>query len=361
MFVVFLNAQKTEKKVVFACPPCGCSQDHVWHEAPGVCTACGMANVATYEEVVRQNNEGHPRQRNRPLKRVAIFIFDGVQIIDYTGPYEVFGQVGWPVYTVAEKPEMIKTAMGMQVVPHHTFENLPEVDIVVFPGGGVTQHQNNPKVIQWIKKMTEKSETAMSVCNGAFFLSEAGLLDGKRATTIAALIPALKQASPKAEIVSDQRFVDNGKIVTSAGLSSGIDAALHLVSEQYGIGFTQRIATNLEYEWSPNKGYVRAALADMHLRNATSVLNHFEHETILFEGNREKWENQFLVKTNLSIAELNQLINIQLERGEKWQLIQSNKLESEWKVPTKNNGMWRGKTSIKAQKGGLLVTFQVQQ
>lgn len=168
---------------------------------------------------------------------VAIFIFDKVQIIDYTGPYDVFGSAAsnnhprFNVYTVSAHAAAITTVGGMSVNPTYDFENHPHPDILVLPGGlGVYVTRKNPEVIRWIQENAQKAEVVLSVCNGAFFLSKAGLLDGLQATTTAGAIPRLQMEVPTCKVVSNKRFVDNGKIITSAGLSAGIDASLHVVS-----------------------------------------------------------------------------------------------------------------------------------
>src|SRR5215213_671825 len=142
--------------------------------------------------------QAQAQEATKPKQNVAILIFEGVQIIDYTGPYEVLG--GWGkrhVYTVAEKADAITTNMGMRVVPNYTFENQPKPDIIIVPGGGVNKHLENQKVIGWIQESAKEARYVMSVCNGAFFLAKAGLLDGLEATTTAGLIDELKKIAPK--------------------------------------------------------------------------------------------------------------------------------------------------------------------
>ena len=127
---------------------------------------------------------------------------------------------------------------------------------------------DDPAVQQWVRESAKNAEIVLSVCNGAFFLGRAGLLDGLEATTFAGLIDDLQKAAPKARVVRNKRYVDNGKIITSAGLSSGIDGSLHVIERLFGKGDAQVVATSLEYDWRPDGGYVRAMLADRHLRGA---------------------------------------------------------------------------------------------
>src|SRR5690349_16854947 len=171
---------------------------------------------------------------------VAIVLFDGVQIIDYSGPWEVFGQAGFKVFTVADKTEPLTTRFDEKVTADYSFDNGPDADIILLPGGrGTSKAADNPRAIKWIQDKAKNARYVMSVCTGAFLLARTGLLDGLNATTFHDAIPSLAQAAPKTNVVYDQRYVDNGRVLTSAGLSSGIDGALHLVTRILGKGQTQ--------------------------------------------------------------------------------------------------------------------------
>lgn len=299
--------------VGFVCGPCGCDQDEVFHDKPGNCSACGMELFAAHKSKYKPQRG---RVTNAPRKTVAILLFPGVQIIDFTGPWEVFGQANWNVFTVAKSDELLETAMGMQVKPHYDFDHAPEADFLLVPGGNV---QHDDKEIQrWLKQQASEKEQILSVCNGAYHLGAAGLLDGKKATTFAPLIAGLSQVAPKAEVLSDVRWTDNGKILTSAGLSSGIDAAIYLVSKYQGLGNAQRIATHLEYDWSPDKGFVRASLADMHLQSFGQFINQFDREWLRYEGDQNQWLIEVAVATDLTTEELMEVIEFQAEKGYSW-------------------------------------------
>src|SRR5207248_621771 len=143
------------------------------------------------------------------------------------------------------------------------FADCPPADILLVPGGGgVRNAVANPTLIKWVQNQAQKSEHVMSVCTGAFILAKAGLLNGLSATTIAHAIDDLAQAAPNTKVVSDQRYVDNGKIITTAGLSAGIDGAFHLIAKLKGKGEAQVTALGMEYQWDPDSKFARAALAD---------------------------------------------------------------------------------------------------
>src|SRR5262249_44237656 len=151
--------------------------------------------------------------------------------IDLTGPYEMFGAAGCDVYTVAATKDPVTSAMGLQIVPKYTFADLPAPDVLVVPGGGVAAAAKNEATLGFVRKLSGSAPHTMSVCNGAFILASAGVLDGLSATTTNGNIARLASQYPKIHVVRDQRYVDNGRIVTTAGLSAGIDGALHVIGK----------------------------------------------------------------------------------------------------------------------------------
>src|SRR5262249_42863864 len=154
---------------------------------------------------------------------------------------------------------------------------------------------------------TARAEYTMSVCNGAFLLANAGLLDGLTATTTSGRIDQLRAQYPKVKVVDDRRFVDNGKIITTAGLSSGIDGALHVIERVEGEGEAQQAALADEYDWRPKSGFVRAALAD---RNIPEVnldgLGKWKTERT--EGDTGRWTLVMRGRSDLSAQQLSDRI-----------------------------------------------------
>jgi putative intracellular protease/amidase len=267
---------------------------------------------------------------------VAILIFDGVQIIDFTGPYEALGAGRRRnVYTVAEKPDVITTAMGMRVAPNYTFANQPKPDIIVVPGGGnsgepgakphgVGAQLNNEAVIRWVRESAAQSKYVMSVCNGAFILAKAGLLDGLTATTTAGYIDYLATVAPKTKVVYDQRYVDNGKIITTGGLSAGIDGAMRLIEKLDGRGAAIQTALGIEYNWQPDSGWARAALADQRIPNPIyEAFYTAETELLDLKDGLYKSEEVWRTPSELAPAEM-------LKRmDEKWAAAKWTKAEGE--------------------------------
>src|SRR5437868_14320132 len=240
---------------------------------------------------------------------VAIVLFDGVQIIDYSGPWEVFGQAGFKVFTVADKSEPLMTRFEQKVIADYTFDNSPDADILLLPGGrGTLKAADNPRAIKWIQDKAKTARYVMSVCTGAFLLARTGLLYGLSATTYHDAIGNLSQVAPKTRIVYNQRYVDNGKVITTAGLSSGIDGALHLVEKILGKGQAQSEALVLEYTWEGDAKPSRAAFADRYLPDFQG----FEAKMISVEGDLDHWDMQVLVSKPASIAEIMDLTRKQI-------------------------------------------------
>jgi transcriptional regulator GlxA family with amidase domain len=177
-----------------------------------------------------------PVPREKAVKTVAVLLFEGVELMDFAGPAEVFiiadrGKA-FRVVTIAESTKPIKTMGGITVTPDFSFDNAPKADILVIPGGNT--RAVGPAGKAWLKKASGDAGITMSVCYGAFLLADAGILNGKEATTHHWAIDDLKAAAPKCKVVTGKRFVASGKIVTTAGVTAGIDGALHVVEQQLG-------------------------------------------------------------------------------------------------------------------------------
>lgn len=208
-----------------------------------------------------------PAAEARGPMNVAIFIYEGVELLDFGGPGEVFASArigagedtgaAFNVYTVAASLDPIVSQRFVTVVPQYTIDSCPRPDIVVFPGGSTRASVENPKVIAWARAAAKDSALMMSVCTGAFILARAGLLDGLEATTWHGRIEDLRKAAPQTRVHTGTRFVDNGQIITTAGVSAGIDGALHLVSRLHGPDAAHGVARYMEYDrWQPDEGLV---------------------------------------------------------------------------------------------------------
>jgi|SRR5579859_7654097 len=192
---------------------------------------------------------------------IGILIFDDVEVLDFCGPFEVFsvaakvGQAAdqappFTVFTLAERADgqPVRCVGGLLVQPHYSIDDHPPIDLLVVPGGwGTRREVDNPRLIAWIRAQSERAQLTTSVCTGAFLLGRAGLLEGHQVTTHWASIERLRQSLPNSAVLEYIRYVDEGTIVTSAGISAGIDMALHLVARLQGADLARQTARQMEY------------------------------------------------------------------------------------------------------------------
>jgi len=192
------------------------------------------------------------------MLNVAILIFDEVEVLDFAGPFEVFsvtselnGHTLLNVFTVSKECSVIRAVNGLKVVPDYSIADHPAVDILVVPGGvGTRLLIDDPDVLEWVSAISRNCRITFSVCSGARVLAKLGLLDGIGAVTHHEVIPHLRELAPKALIEEDARFVDNGRIMTSGGISAGIDLSLHIVEKLFGTEIRNRTIRYMEYgDW----------------------------------------------------------------------------------------------------------------
>lgn len=258
----------------------------------------------------------------RPQVRVAIVVFEGVQIIDFTGPYETFGQARYQVYTVSDNKEIVNTSMGLDIRADYTYEDAPEPDVIVLPGGRVPHSENkgDPK-IKWVMENFNQADYLLTVCNGVFSLGPTGLLNGKPATTNAGMIDHMAMFIPGVEPVFDKRFVQTGKIISSGGLSAGIDGALHIISLINSEGHAQETANQMEYDWDPSGSYVRAQLADMELSMILDTNPPLNKETLVYKGGDDSWLAKYKIYRNVSLEEFEDEIK-EMAHQRNWEVLE---------------------------------------
>lgn len=177
-----------------------------------------------------------PSERKPDVRTVAILVFDGVELMDFAGPAEVFivaaeGKA-FRVVTVSGSTKPLKTMGGITIVPDFSYKDAPKADLLIVPGGNMGSVDAMGRT--WLKNAAEEAEIVMSVCFGAMLLADAGLLDGIEATTHRWGRQQLKRVAPKCHVVEGKRFVDSGHVVTTAGVTAGIDGALHIVERLLG-------------------------------------------------------------------------------------------------------------------------------
>jgi len=193
---------------------------------------------------------------------VGIVIFDDVEVLDFCGPFEVFSvtrldggedaETNAPctVYLVAESDGEVLTVGGMRVLPHARFDRCPSLDVLVVPGGWGTRAQlGNEAMIRFLQDRAAKVSLLTSVCTGSLLLAKAGLLEGRKATTHWQVLDLMEQMFPGVSVERNLHVVEDGDIVTSAGISAGIDMALRVVARQFGESVARQTAKQMEYPY----------------------------------------------------------------------------------------------------------------
>lgn len=189
------------------------------------------------------------------MKNAGIFIFDDIELMDFAGPFEVFSVANelekytlCNTFTFAENKDPVTSVNGLKVIPDYSFENCPGIDILIIPGGvGTVKLLDNNTVLDFILSAHRKSEITFSVCSGARILAKLGLLDGLSYTTHHEVFDDILSLAPRGIPVRDVRFIDHGKIMTSAGISAGIDLSLHVIEKLFGESCVVRTRSYMEY------------------------------------------------------------------------------------------------------------------
>ncbi len=194
---------------------------------------------------------------------VGIYLFNRVEVLDFAGPFEVFSTASrvklrldqdadepFKVFTISETGQNIHARGGLEVKPNYHFNNHPNINLLIIPGGVVTEEINKEDVIEWIINKSAMPGIVASVCTGAFLLAKAGLLSCKSATTHWEDITDFKSMFPDLNVIENKRWIDEGQIVTSAGISAGIDMSLHLVSRIEGDDLAVKTAKQMEFDWT---------------------------------------------------------------------------------------------------------------
>ena len=189
--------------------------------------------------------------------QIGIVLFEGVEELDFAGPWEVFKvaaqhQPGVEVSTLAETRGPIGCAKGLRVLPDATLDAVAELDVVLVPGGiGTRREVDNPVMIDWLRKIAPTCRFVTSVCTGALLLCETGVARGRRVTTHWAYVETLRQRYADTQVLERVRYVRDGNLVTAAGISAGIDMALWLCGQLWSVETARKTQRQMEYDPAP--------------------------------------------------------------------------------------------------------------
>ncbi|MEZ0166076.1 DJ-1/PfpI family protein [Kineococcus sp. LSe6-4] len=192
-------------------------------------------------------------------RRIGIVLFDGVEELDAVGPWEVlalwtqqFPEDGWTVTTLSPAGGVVTAAKGLAITAAHSFADAPPLDLLLHPGGRGTRPQLRDEAhLEWVRAQRRSVPLLTSVCTGALVYAAAGLLAGRPATTHWGSLDLLRELDPSIEVRPQDRFVDDGDVVTSAGVSAGIDMALHLVARSTSVDRARQVRRHIEYDPAP--------------------------------------------------------------------------------------------------------------
>ncbi|MGH8937082.1 MAG: DJ-1/PfpI family protein [Acidimicrobiia bacterium] len=191
--------------------------------------------------------------------RIGIFLFEGAEELDWAGPWEVLSAWAklWPddqveVFTLARAPGPVTCAKGLRVLPDYSWDSAPPLDLLVYPGGRGTRQQLGDEVLGgWVRRLYEAGTLMTSVCTGALVYADAGILDGRPATTHWGSLELLSTLGKDIEVRPDARFVDDGQVITAAGVLAGIDMALHLVARLHSPERAREVRRYIQYDPDP--------------------------------------------------------------------------------------------------------------
>ncbi len=181
----------------------------------------------------------------------AIF-YENFELLDVYGPLEMFGSIGpeLRIVTVAQNAGPVSSTQGPQTVAQYAFADCPHLDLILLPGGiGTIPALTNDAMLEFLRRRTAEAEVTMSVCSGSAILAKAGVLDGRRATSNKQFFALATSQNDKVQWVEQARWVEDGNMVTSSGVSAGIDMALAVIARLYGQERAELIAAGTEYEW----------------------------------------------------------------------------------------------------------------
>lgn len=287
--------------------------------------------------------------------KVAILVYDGVQVIDHAIPFEVFGQFSLnEVYTVGKTTEPLTTYMGMRIVPTYSFGDAPAPDVLVLPGGDAGDAQNDPEIRAWIEQTASSADHVLTVCTGIFFLAGNDLLDGSRVTTWYDRQDDLRQAHPEAHVIGDEIVVESGKLVSAAGL--GIEGSLRVLANLHGPAWAEVVRLNMEYEPIPDSLRTpRVELADLMLPDRVyAVFPWREAELRHFGGDRREWVMAWRYEQATSLDSLRSAFLEALRGEQEWTLtdeaVSGPTWTSRWCIQGNETEQGRGKVTLSMQQ-----------
>lgn len=191
---------------------------------------------------------------------IGIYIYDDAEVLDFSGPFEVFSTASrfmkkkekFNVFLVSEDNRAVKARGGFNVLAQHSFSDCPNLDVLIVAGGVHTEEMKKQNVLDWIKEQSKKAHLTASVCTGVFILAAAKVVKKQTVTTHWEDIQDLKESFPKLKVKKNKRWIDEDTVVTSGGITAGIDMSLYLVSKLHSKQLAKDTAKQMEFVWTKN-------------------------------------------------------------------------------------------------------------
>jgi transcriptional regulator GlxA family with amidase domain len=195
------------------------------------------------------------------MMKIGIYIYDEAEVLDFAGPYEVFstasripnGDPKFQVFLIGETGNMVTARAGFKVQPDYGFHDCPVLDVLIVAGGVHDSEMTKATVITWLAQQSNTTTLVASVCTGVFLLAQAGIVDGCQVTTHWQDVADLRMRFPQLTVVENLRWLDQGRVITSGGISAGIDMSLHMLRRLSGLGVARATAKQMEFSWTPNQ------------------------------------------------------------------------------------------------------------
>jgi transcriptional regulator GlxA family with amidase domain len=193
--------------------------------------------------------------------KIGIYIYDQAEVLDFAGPFEVFSTAArisdsepkFQVFLIGETGQMVTARAGFKVQPDYGFNDCPALDVLIVAGGVHDHEMAKAPVIEWLTQQSSKAMLVASVCTGVFLLAQAGIVDGLHVTTHWQDVADLRMRFPQLNVVENQRWLDQGRVLTSGGISAGIDMSLHMLQRFSGLGVARATAKQMEFSWTTNQ------------------------------------------------------------------------------------------------------------
>ena len=298
-----------------------------------------------------------------PRRMIAILVYDGVQVQDFAGPFEVFSRLNRDsVFLVSKDGRPVRTWRGLTVVPTFALGASPKPDVVVIPGGNPGKIATDSTVLNWIRSASADSAYVLSVCTGAGFLLRAGVLDNREATTFWRQQESLRRdgAARGVRVVSDRLVVDAGRVVTSAG--TGIEGALLVLGKLHGEAWQRLTALHMDVNAEPGlEATVRPTLADRNLPTAIDEFIPDGAELLDYSGGRESWNAHWRYASPETVAALSARFVGALQAVPRWRRDGASiggEATSRWAFTGRDSSAWLA--AVRVDKAGNVVDLTLQ-